>query len=333
MKPLVSIAIPTLNRCGYLRLALDSALKQTYPEVEIIVSDNASTDETANFLGQLKDRRVVTLRQPVTVPVFEHWDKCLNAARGEYFLVLSDDDLLHPDAIQKMVDLFQAAPLHGVTLAFAGCRTTVIDGAGAIKYRGAPVPINCSAEDTILAFFRSTIELVPCAMLFRRSSILDGYSRFARQFYLGADAALWIGLVAAEGHAGFVNEELAMYRVHTNTTIKTPLSNWYFENRELAEYSIARLKEHGRGDNKLYRKIRTAARQLNTRITASFIAAQWKRSKVDSLRTAKQHGGQLANAYGIVTTIKFAIVALLPDALRPALIALRRRLRERLLTR
>ena len=333
MKPLVSIAIPTLNRCNYLKMALSSAQKQTYPELEIIVSDNASTDETASFLDQVQDDRVTVLKQPLTVPVFAHWDKCLNASKGEYFLVLSDDDLLHPDAILKMVKAFEAALHHGQELAFVGCRTTVIDGDGAIKYRGAQVPASETAENTILAFFRSEVELVPCAMLFRKSSILGGYSRFASDFYLGADAALWIGLVARFGQAGYVNEELANYRVHSNTTTKTPLSNWYSENRELAEYAISRLQENGRGNSTLYEKIRVAARQLNVRITASSIASLWRTSKQESMKVARQHIGQFASVYGMAALFKAAIVIVLPDRLRPKLVAFRRRVKQMLSSR
>jgi glycosyltransferase involved in cell wall biosynthesis len=61
--PLVSIAIPTYNRADcYLRQSLESALRQTYPKVEILVSDNCSGDDTEEFVTGIADRRLKYFR-------------------------------------------------------------------------------------------------------------------------------------------------------------------------------------------------------------------------------------------------------------------------------
>ena len=101
---LVTIAIPTLNRSEFLRLSVESALLQTYSNIEILVSDNASEDETPAVLANFGDKRLRTLRQESRVTMFANWNSVLRAARGEYFLLLSDDDLLEPFAIETMLE-------------------------------------------------------------------------------------------------------------------------------------------------------------------------------------------------------------------------------------
>lgn len=105
-KPLVTIAIPTFNRAGFLRSAIDSAIAQSYEPIEIVVSDNASTDETAKILASYQDTRFRYIRQESNIGLIANWNACLKVAQGEYFLMLSDDDQLAPNAIQDLVDGF-----------------------------------------------------------------------------------------------------------------------------------------------------------------------------------------------------------------------------------
>ena len=105
--PLVTIGIPTYNRRDLLERAIASCLAQDYPRVEVVVSDNASTDGTWDFLGSLADGRLRLLRQGENIGLVGNWNACLAAARGEYFLMLCDDDCLHPDAVTRLL-----APFH-----------------------------------------------------------------------------------------------------------------------------------------------------------------------------------------------------------------------------
>lgn len=326
----VTIAIPTFNRAKYLRVALHSALQQSWPNLEVIVSDNASTDDTATFLDGIIDPRVVRLSQDMTIPVFNHWDSCLRSATGEYFLLLSDDDLLAPDAIEQMIMVFEQARANGEELGFVTCRTTVVSSEGSIRYRGSPFPIPASAESVILDFFRSKVEIVPCALLFPTAAIRPGYTQYASEFSLAADAIVWIKRILETGKAGFVDQDLAFYRTHSNTTTTTCLTKWHVENVMLAEYVIRQLKAHGRGEGLLYREIRKAAEQLNTRITAAWIVNAWGNSKAAAFGLARQHARTLVHPYGAMATMKAVCTAMIPLSWRRSLVAVRRLVRNRL---
>lgn len=96
--PLVSIGLPTYNRAAKLRRAVASALAQDYANIELVISDNASTDETQAFCEELcaRDPRVRYVRQPVNRGLTPNHHAVVEHARGEFFLFLSDDDWLDP---------------------------------------------------------------------------------------------------------------------------------------------------------------------------------------------------------------------------------------------
>lgn len=95
----ISIIIPTFNRANYLKHAIESALSQDYEEIEVIVSDNASTDETPEIVKKyFKDKRFNYFRNQQNIGMVANWRKALyEYANGEFFLILSDDDYFTND--------------------------------------------------------------------------------------------------------------------------------------------------------------------------------------------------------------------------------------------
>lgn len=86
--PLVTIAIPTYNRANlYLTQAIESAINQTYPNLEIIISDNCSTDDTEMVIRSFKDPRIRYFRQEKNIGGNNNFNFCLKQARGEYFFI------------------------------------------------------------------------------------------------------------------------------------------------------------------------------------------------------------------------------------------------------
>ena len=104
--PKVSIGIPTYNRSSYLKTAIDSALCQTYNNLEIIVSNNGSNDDTIEVLSNYTDERLTVVNHENNSGMLFNFNSCLNAATGEFFLLLSDDDILEEYAIEKLLKGF-----------------------------------------------------------------------------------------------------------------------------------------------------------------------------------------------------------------------------------
>jgi glycosyltransferase involved in cell wall biosynthesis len=121
-RPLVSLGIPVHNGEDSIRAALDALLIQTYDNLELIVSDNASTDRTAEICQEYasKDRRIKYYRNDLNVGVYANYRRVVSLAIGEYFMWAAIDDLKPPDAIERCVNALsnnqRAVMAHGIVL-------------------------------------------------------------------------------------------------------------------------------------------------------------------------------------------------------------------------
>lgn len=107
--PLVSICIPTYNGAKYLQQALDSILSQTYKNIEVVISDDASEDETLDIIKAFEETAPlpvkVNFHQPTGIGA--NWNNSMAGASGEYIKFLFQDDVLLPDCIKEMVAVLQ----------------------------------------------------------------------------------------------------------------------------------------------------------------------------------------------------------------------------------
>jgi glycosyltransferase involved in cell wall biosynthesis len=110
--PLISICIPTYNRASMLKRALQSALTQDYQNIEVVVSDNASTDGTQNIVHAFNDPRVRYYRNPYNVGALINFRRAVyDYAQGKYAIFLADDDyFLDCFYISKAVRLLEDNP-------------------------------------------------------------------------------------------------------------------------------------------------------------------------------------------------------------------------------
>ncbi len=106
--PKVSIVIATYNRADLLSATLDSALSQTYRDIEVVVSDNASTDDTPELMRVYvaRDPRVRYIRRTVNEGPIVNYHTALQAATGDYIAFLDSDDLFHPAKIEYQLKYF-----------------------------------------------------------------------------------------------------------------------------------------------------------------------------------------------------------------------------------
>ncbi|HEU5002994.1 MAG TPA: CmcI family methyltransferase [Actinomycetota bacterium] len=106
-RPLFSVLIPSKDRPDLLSRALDSIRRQEFADVEIVVADNASSPPYELFAETLGDERIQQVRTEVGVPVTENWNRALAQARGEYAVMLGDDDALAPGYFVSMTALIE----------------------------------------------------------------------------------------------------------------------------------------------------------------------------------------------------------------------------------
>lgn len=131
-EPLISVIIPTYNRPKYLKEAIESAVEQTYQNIEIIVADDCgpASLENQKIADAFQDSRIIFRRNPTNLGVTFNFTKAIKEARGKYIASLNDDDLWNQDFLEKLVPPLEANP----DLALAFCDHYVIDDDGVINY-------------------------------------------------------------------------------------------------------------------------------------------------------------------------------------------------------
>ena len=110
LAPRISIGLPVYDGERFLAETVDSILCQTCPDFELILSDNASTDGTADICRKYAnlDKRVRYVRNPSNIGVFRNINKTIELSRGEFFRLGSADDLCHPELLAKCLAAMDA---------------------------------------------------------------------------------------------------------------------------------------------------------------------------------------------------------------------------------
>lgn len=224
--PLVTIAIPTYNRVDLLRRCVKSVLNQNYKNIEVCISDNASTDRTYEFIEELKgDIRIKSYRSPVNQGMVANWDKCLSMSNGEYFLMMSDDDaFLEENAVTKFVEAYRANNSKDIGFIFSNICIESSDGK-LTDVESQFSAMDFEFNDLIYQFYEGNVPIYPCATMFRRSDILSkgGYGVFGAK--LGVDACMWISMLLKYSKARYIPNQLTLYRNHQSLTT-SPVKIW-----------------------------------------------------------------------------------------------------------
>ena len=125
--PTVSVIIPVYNRAHLLSRTLDSVLAQTFPDFEVLIVDDCSSDDPASVVEQYRDPRLMYLRQSANRGVAAARNRGLREARAPFVAFLDDDDEWFPEKLSLQVDLFSRLPAD-VGLIYTGVETVTGDG-------------------------------------------------------------------------------------------------------------------------------------------------------------------------------------------------------------
>jgi|GEM_PF-668251 glycosyltransferase involved in cell wall biosynthesis/predicted O-linked N-acetylglucosamine transferase (SPINDLY family) len=237
--PLVSILIPTYNGEAFIAEALNSALSQTYPNLEIIVSDDHSTDNTLNIVQQIQRNAHISLG------VFTHpnyglvgnLNFCLKQAKGKYIKFLFQDDVLEPNCIEEMVNL--AEQDSNIGLVFSPRRVMIAAGSESnplcqAAYRGTQdlhqkwsKLQSIQSGKTLLAdpnCLKGTPNKIgePTTVLIPKK-VIDHLGDFDGTLHQLLDVDLWFRILGYY-NVGFVNQTLSCLRIHSGQQTQKNIS-------------------------------------------------------------------------------------------------------------
>lgn len=212
--PLVTVAIPTIGRSAYFEETLKSAIKQSYTNLEILISDNASTDATQAICKDYsEDNRVSYFRQNTRLTMIDNWNFLLTKSKGEYFLLLSDDDLLEVEMISQFITTFEKHKDQDISLAY--CPVKYIDYKGYTTSGSSGSPEFEDGFSFIKASFLYKRSLLPSATLFK-TEVLNQLNGFDKSSLFGTDMITRLN-AAVNHNVTCINMPLVKYRRHLDS--------------------------------------------------------------------------------------------------------------------
>lgn len=247
--PLVSICIPTYNGEKFIAEAMDSAITQTYDNLEIVVSDDASKDATLTIIASYKTKTNIPIRVYKHKPngIGANWNHSIQKAQGAYIKFLFQDDVLAPNCIAEMVAVMQADSTIGLV---ASKRDFIIDESflnkeaklWIDKYADLQSTLNLPTQNKLNiidntlfkteTFLKSPLNKIgePTVVLFRKDIVKEvGY--FDESLMQILDYEYWNRILKHKKIA-ILNEKLVTFRLHANQATNVN------RNQEISDYKL-----------------------------------------------------------------------------------------------
>lgn len=213
-KPLVSVCIPAYNSAVYIKKTIESILTQEYQNIEVVIVDDCSIDNTLEIVETFDDSRIRIVKNESNLGMTGNWNKCLAEAKGDYIKLICADDILYADSIRKELRAFLTHP--EVTLVMSD--TALIDEnerrTGCFKRYPKSGLLDGRRVAKRALIFKSFFG-APCNTLFPRSSY-EKVGGFDPQFPYILDFDMWLRM-ACLGKIYVIHEELNGFRVRNDS--------------------------------------------------------------------------------------------------------------------
>jgi glycosyltransferase involved in cell wall biosynthesis len=202
--PKISILLPAYNVAPYIRGAMESILSQSFKDFELLVFEDASTDETLDILSTFKDSRVRLLHSTVNRGYITHLNEGLLQAQGEYIARMDADDIAVALRLEKQCNYLDQNP--EISVLGSDVYTTFEDGKRGPLWKYPETPEKVAAR---LLFHTSHAHP---AVMFRRELVDKGLFRYDESFYSAEDYELWTRL-AGQVRMANISLPLLYYRI------------------------------------------------------------------------------------------------------------------------
>lgn len=222
----VSILLPVFNGEAFLEAAIESALSQTFRDLELIIIDDCSTDGSKAIIERMKTRdpRIKTFANETNQGLFANYNRCLSLAEGRYIKPFAQDDILEVDCLQRMVDVLERDP--SVALVSCGRHITDADGQTVETKRTFPDDRKIGGREVILYNLIVLTNWIgePSTVMFRSEFSGTGFD--TNCFHWG-DVDMWFS-VLSHGDYHFLCDPLASFRRHNANATDNNLSGLLF---------------------------------------------------------------------------------------------------------
>jgi glycosyltransferase involved in cell wall biosynthesis len=302
--PLITIAIPTFNRAAWLKDCILSVLSQTYQNIEVIVSDNASIDETQEVLKSFSDRRLRVVKQENNIGLLPNWNACLAEANGEYIVIVPDDDTIAPWLLERSVALVRTDPQIPIVIALADIYFAAVGRTWRPQSNLATGIWN--GIDILEELLKLPI-IAGMSTFMIRTEALRARGGFPVDFLHAADMAVWVPLLFT-GRAGFVNESCGTMCLHDARETSKLAIDLRLSDCEKVSNLIADLADRSIDDPKTRYRIEILTKRFFARSTFAHLA-QFRRegAKLTEVLPLFWHWRHKLKSVGMGHAFKLAI--------------------------
>ena len=236
IKPLVSIGIPTYNRLKFLKETVESAISQSYSNIEIIISDNCSSDGTNEWLKTLTDSRIKIFTQSENIGMIPNWNKCVKESNGEYFILLSDDDYIDINFVSELITIVER---HNKCFSICYGNTILVED-GKDFYVEKKYPAIETGIIFIAKFLTGERQVYPCSILFRTRDLVSNEG-FSTSFPTASDAHTWMNIILQSKESVIFQEKaINYYRIHLESVSSSAKkSKWAMEMVDLLNFVLS----------------------------------------------------------------------------------------------
>jgi alpha-1,3-rhamnosyltransferase len=210
--PLVSIIVSCYNHQDYITACIKSIVRQTYSNIELIVIDDGSTDNSAEILEQLSKKYHFFFERQENMGLTRTLNKAIEKAKGKYIAPIGSDDILMLDKTEKQVAFLEQRD----NIAVVGGSIICIDDQNTIKQKQR---INNYHELDFKAVFLTPKQIPPAPTVMIRSNILRKVNGFSTECNL-EDLDLWLKITHAGYRIAVLNDIFAYYRTHSANSYK-----------------------------------------------------------------------------------------------------------------
>ena len=210
--PLVSVCIPVFNGEKYISECINSVLRQTENNFELIVVDNCSTDNTLEIVATYNDPRINVFKNTTNLGSIRNFNRCIELAQGEFFVLLPHDDILMPTMLETFTKPLIADPQIG--LAYSSCYIINEDGEKAHFRMVAHEDKIMSSEEAIQQFILHG-NPVQCAMV--RKELFSYLGSFDPNFLVMCDIDMWCRIAFDGNKVAYFRTPQNCFRVYSDS--------------------------------------------------------------------------------------------------------------------
>jgi glycosyltransferase involved in cell wall biosynthesis len=210
--PRISVVVPVYNNGPYIAETLQRVLDQTVGDYEIVVTDDASADRSAEIVASFSDPRIRFIRNERNAGAVPNWNRGMAEARGRYVKLLCADDLLYPTCLERQAAVLDDPANAGVALVTAA-HDVVDEGGKRIMVRGLRSEGCMSGAEVIRRIARSGTNHIgePSGVMFRADAY-RAVGPWVEDARYVVDLDMWVRLLTV-GDLYVVGETLSAFRV------------------------------------------------------------------------------------------------------------------------